>query len=177
MGVGDRDEQIGVVEGDVVVAAVPHDDVAAVRDRPRRTHDRLVVVARVDDVAAHDVGLVLLHLLDRALVALEVGHLGEALHLLTGEIAVRHRVPDRDDLEALRHEHLDDLAGGLALPGAGTDGADGDDRLRARDLGVGRAEQRERGTGRHDDRAHPHHVLVRDVAVGERTLVDLELVG
>ena len=138
-----RDLDVGLDERDVVVAAIPDDDVAPVGIALGSTHDRLVVVARVDDVAAHDVRLVLLHLLDGAVVAFEIGDFGETLHLLGEKVAVRHRVADRHNFQSEPHEDLDDTARRLALAGTGAHRTHRHDRLCAADLGVGRTEQRE----------------------------------
>jgi len=86
-GVGHHDLQVGLVEGEVVVAAVPEDDVGFLLGLAQ---DGLVIHAGVDDDAGHDMGLVLLALLDRAFVAVEVGQLGVALDLLDGQVAVGH---------------------------------------------------------------------------------------
>ena len=134
--VGDGDVQVGGVEAEVVVAAVPEDDVGFLLGL---AHDGLVVDAGVDHVAGHDVRLVLLHLLDGALVLLEVVDRRVALHALGDEVAVRHGVTDADDLLAGLAQHGLDLARGLALAGAGAHGADGDHRLGALDHDLVRA--------------------------------------
>src|SRR5665647_1219438 len=87
MRVGDGDVQVGLVEAEVVVAAVPEDDVGFLLGL---AHDGLVVDAGVDHVAGDDVRLVLFHLFDGALVLGEVLDGGEALHALLDEVAVRH---------------------------------------------------------------------------------------
>ena len=91
-----HDLQIGLIEGHVVVAAVEQDHVGIV-PLLGHAHDRLVIDAGIDDVSGDDVRLVLFHLLDRAVVSLEVLDLGETLDLLGLEIAVGHRVADGDD--------------------------------------------------------------------------------
>ena len=69
--VGHDDVQIRLVEGRVVIAAVPDDDIGL---GLRLCQDVAVVHARVDDGPAHDVGFVFLDFLNRALVFLEVGN-------------------------------------------------------------------------------------------------------
>ena len=166
--VGDGDVQVGLVEGEVVVAAVPEDDVGFLLGL---AHDGLVVDAGVDDVAGHDVRLVLLHLLDGALVLGEVLDGGVALYALLDEVAVGHGVTDGDDLLAGLAEHGLDLARGLALAGAGAYGADGDHGLGALDHDVVGAHEAEVGAQRVGERGAMHEVLVGHVRVGEDDLV------
>ncbi len=92
--------EIGLDEGKVVVAPIPHDDVTPRGIVLGSAQNGLVIVTRVDDVASHDVRLVLLHLLDGAIVLLEIGDLGEPLHLLGKEVPVRHGMADRHHPEA-----------------------------------------------------------------------------
>ena len=132
----------------------------------------LVVHTRKDDRSRREVGLVFLPLLDRALVPVEVLERGEPLAHLLPQVAVRHRVADDRHLPVRIAQDLRHAAGGLALPASGPDGAHRDHGTRAREHRLTRAEQAEGGAGR----AHPggavHHVLVRDVGVGERHHVD-----
>jgi len=106
----DSDHQVGLVEREVVVAAVPKDHVAAVRVGLGGTEDRLVVHPGVDDVSTGDVRLVFLHLLDCAIVLCEIVDRGEALHLLRLEIAVGHWVADCNHLKAVCDKGLGDAA-------------------------------------------------------------------
>ena len=95
--------------------------------------------------------------------------------LLREQVAVGHRVPDGDDLEAAGHQVLDDRPRGLALAGAGAHRADRDDRLRALDLRRVGPEQDVVRPGSLGDRAEGQDVLERDVAVREGDVVDLEV--
>src|SRR6476661_1260634 len=96
------------VEREIVVAAVPQQHVAF---GLRLLQDRSVVDPRVDDGPRHDVRLILLAFLDRAVVAVEVGELGVPLHALRREVPVRHRVANGDHTLAGRLEGPGDRAG------------------------------------------------------------------
>ena len=113
-----HDLQIGPIEGHVVVAAVKQDDVGVVA-LLGHPHDRLVIDAGIDDVPGDDVRLILLHLLDRAVMLVEVLDLGKSLDLLGLQIAVGHRVADGDDRLFVLPEDIVDVAGGLRLAAAG----------------------------------------------------------
>ena len=175
VGVGDGDREIGAIEGVVVVATVPDDDVAAVRVGFRGAQHGLVVDAGIDDRAALDVRLVFLHLLDGAALLREVVERGEALHPLRDEIAVGHGVAHDDDAQSACGEVGDDAATGLALAGAGARGHHRNHRLRAPEHGRIRPREQEIGTGRVHHRARRHHFRVGDVAVGEHALIDVQL--
>ena len=170
--IGDDDVQVRCIEGRVVVPAVPEDDIGLGLGLRQ---DVAVVDARVDDRAADDVRFVLLDFLDRALVLLEVGNRREALDPLLLQVAIGHRVPDGGDLQAVLLEDAGDAPGGLALAGAGADGADRDHRLGAHEHRVGGGQQLEAGPGRVDDRPARHHVGVGHVAVRKDDLVDFLL--
>ena len=159
------------VEREVVVPAVPEQDVAL---RLRLRQDVGVVDAGVDDRAGRDVRLVLLALLDRGLVAVEVLERRVALHALGVQVAVRHRVPHRDDPLARVLQHAGDRARRLALAGAGAHGADRHDGNVGIEHGRVRPQEHEVGAGRHGLAALVHHVLVRDVGVREHDVVDIE---
>ena len=118
----------GSIEGEVVVAAVPHDDVGLCLRLPQ---DGRVVDARVDDRAADDVRLVFLALLDGAVMRAR-GRRASAKRCTrcADQIAVRHRMAD--DARPCRPRSRSSLARRarrLALARAGAHGADGDDRL------------------------------------------------
>src|SRR4030042_1606085 len=90
--------QVGVVEWEVVVAAIPDNYITAVRIVLSLSKDGLIVYAGVDDVAAHNVGFVFLYLFDGASVLFQIGHSGKSLHLLGGKVSIGHGMPDGHDL-------------------------------------------------------------------------------
>ncbi len=166
----DHHEEVRLVEREVVVTAVPEDDVGLLLGL---TEDRLIVDPGVKDPARVEMRLVLLALLDRGLVAVQVRVRREALDALLDQVAVRHRVADHHDLQTLRLEQARKVPGGLALAGPGARGARGDDRLRAPDHRLHGSQQHEvRATCQHAA-GLVHHELVGDVAVGEYDPVDL----
>ena len=190
--VGNADGQIGNVEREVVVTAVPQHDVAAVGIVLGTSHlnplaglrifglatlqDSFVVDTSVDDVTFGDhVGFVLFHLLDGAVLVFEVIDASETLDDLLVQIGiVRHGVTHGDHSEAHSNEVFDDLTGGLRLTAAGTGGADGDDGLFGFHHGVLRAHEPEVGAGGVHDGADAHDVCIRLVAVGEHAVVNVE---
>ena len=158
------------VKRKVVVAAVPEDRVAFPLGLLK---DRGVVHTGVHDEAFVDVRLVFFHFLDGALVQAHVLQRGESLHLLLGEIAVRHGMAHDHRLLAHALQDLGDTAGGLAFSASRAHGADCHDRLVRLDHGRRRAEEREISAQGHHARRLLHHVLVGDVGIGEHRLVDL----
>src|SRR5690606_36921922 len=113
--IDDGDGEIRTVKGEVVVAAVPNEDV---RLGLGLLQDLAVVDSRVDDVGPVDVGRVRLARSDGAAVCLEIAVSGEALHRLVFEVAVGRGVPHDQYFETRRGENLRDLAGRLALAGS-----------------------------------------------------------
>src|SRR5262249_55015582 len=87
--VGHRDVQIGTYEWEVVVAAVPDDDV---RFRGDTIDDLGVVHAGEDDLTRFEVRLVFLALIHGARPRCQIGAAREAMDSLPLEIAVRHRM-------------------------------------------------------------------------------------
>ena len=168
VGIHDRDQYIGHVEGEVVVAPVPDHHV---RFLLGLAEDRLVVYAGVDDPVGVDVRLVLLALLDRHFVLRQVVVGLEALHRLLRQVSVGHRMSDDHDLPAGSREQLGHPSTGLALSGSGACGAHGYDGLRGFHHRLSGAEQHVGGSGGHRTGAEMHHVLVRDIAVGEHDYV------
>ncbi len=133
-------------------------------------------MARVVDPGEHQVSLgevrlVLLPLFDRALRRVQVLVALEALDCLLRQVAVRHRMAQDGDALARLAEKAGDVAGGLALAGAGPHRADRDHGLLRRDHRRPRREQAVVGPGGHGQRADVHDVLVRDVRVREDDLV------
>ncbi len=170
--VGQNDVHVALVEREVVVAAIPYDDVGLLL---RLAQDLLVVDACIHDDASVDQRLVLLPLLDRGLVKLEVLIAGISLNRLLYQIAVRHRVANRHDAEA----HVPQDGGypprGGALSRAGPDGADADHRDRGLQNDALVAHEDEVGSPRQHFRRDVHDRLVGDVGVCEHHLVHLVL--
>ena len=138
--------------------------------------DVLVVDAREDEAPGVEVRLVLLALLDRGLVAVEVRVRLEALDALRDEVAVRHRVADDRDLEALRLERTRRRSGS-----SGSCRSRCARRTPRRPGGCSRASSR---LGPSSSKSAPaastrlrgvHDLLVADVAVGEDDGVDREV--
>ncbi len=170
VGVGDDDLEVGLVEGEVVVAAVPEDDVGFLLGL---AEDGPVVDAGVDDDAVVDVGLVLLALLDRALVLVEVGVGGEALDLLLDEVAVGHRVADGDDAAALLLEDRATLRLVWLLPEPVRTAQTETTGLRLLIIVSSGPRRTKLAPGGQDLGGLVHDVFVGEVAVGEDDVVDL----
>ncbi len=168
MGVEHHEVEIGTEEGEVVVAAVPDDDVDVALGP---LENRRIVDARVDRRAHGDVGLVLLALLDRGLRSVEIRVAGEALHRLLLEVAVGHRMPDGGDAQSPLEQPADDEAGQSALAHARAHRADREDRDRRLEHRRARPEDPEARARRERERRAVHHLLVRDVAVREEDIV------
>jgi hypothetical protein len=145
--VGDHDVQVGPVERQVVVAAVPQQDVGLGLGP---LQDGVVVDPGVDDRARGQVRLVLLALLDGGAGGHQVLHRGEPLHGLAGQVAVGHGVADGHHLAAGGAQDLGDPPGGLGLARPGADRAHRHHRHRRHELGLLGAEQPEVGPGRQD---------------------------
>ena len=119
--------------------------------------------------------LVLLTLLDRAVVPIEVLELREPLDPLRREVAVGHRMAHRDHLLAGPLQGGGDRAGRLRLPDAGADGGHGHGGDGGFSIVASGPSKRKFAPGRERLARLVHHVLVRDVGVGEHHVVHLEL--
>ena len=170
--VGHHDRQVGLVEGEIVVAAIPQDDIHFLLGLAQ---DGFVIHAGVDDHAVIEVRFVLLALFDGALVLVQVGIIGEALHLLRDQVAVGHGVADGGHLVAHVAQDQRNAPGGLALARTGAHRADRNDRLGRFEHGRVGTHQAEIRAGGHHGRGLVHHILVRNIAVGKHHLLDLVL--
>ena len=167
-----HDVQVRRIERRVVVAAVPQDHVGF---GLRLGEDRAVVDAGIDDGAVGDVGLVLLDLLDRALVLLEIGERGEALHLLRRQVAIGHRVPHGRDLQPdLPQARRATRRVVWLLPAPVRTAQTATTGFVLLSIVRRALEHHEVGAGGVDERGAVHHVVVGHVAVREDHLVDLE---
>src|ERR1044072_6579761 len=88
MGIGDHDLQVGLEKRRVIVAAVPENQV---RFLLGTKEDGFVIDSGINHGSVHDVGFVLLALLERALVFLRAGKSCEPLTRLVVKIGVGHR--------------------------------------------------------------------------------------
>ena len=162
--------QVGRVERQVVVAAVPEHDVGLGLGLAQ---DAAVVDARVDDDAGLDVRLVLLALLDRAVVPHEVVERLEPLAGLRREVAVGHRVAHRHDPQPQVAQQPGDVAGGLALAHARAHRGDGDHRAaRAQRRAARRRARTKSAPAAMTREAEVHDLGVGEVGVGEHHGVD-----
>ena len=162
--VSHHDLQVGHVEGEIVIPAVPQDDIHFLFSLAQ---DLLVIHAGVDDDPVIQVGLVFLAFLDGAFVLIQVGIIGEALDGLLDQIAIWHGVADGSHFVAHVAQDQRNPAGGLALTRTGANRANRDDRLGGFDLGGFRTHQAEIGPGgqHHGSLVHDH--FMRHVAVGK----------
>ena len=77
MRVDHHDVQVGLVEREVIVSAIPEDDVGL---GFRLAQDLFIVYAGVDDHAIVNVRLVFLALLDGTVVLVQIGIIGKTLY-------------------------------------------------------------------------------------------------
>ena len=167
-GICDDDHHVGLEERQVVVAAVPQQDVGILLGQ--RDHVG-VVDTGVDGDALPDGQLVLLALLDRRVAGVDVVERAESLHPHVVQVAVGHGVADQCHDETVRLQHVRDGPAGLALAGTTAGGAHRDDGLPAPKRCDALADQAEVGAGRDHPRREVHHVRVGDVGVREHHFV------
>jgi len=103
MAIGHNDVDIGGVEWEFVVAAVPDDDLGVGLGA---VQNRLVVDTRIHDVATFDVTLVLLSLLDGHVTLVEVVHRLEPLDPLSDEVTFDKSTLSLEGSEMLDGEGL-----------------------------------------------------------------------
>ncbi|WP_198376004.1 hypothetical protein [Neoroseomonas rubea] len=168
--VREHDQQVGPDEGEVVVPAIPEQDVGL---RLGGRDDAGVVHAREDRLSGGDVGLVFLSFLDRAGGGVEVGGGGEALHRLRRQVAIGHRMAQHGHAQPARTKPRCEPACHLRLAAARAHGADGDDGPAGRQHRRARPRQHEVRACREHHRTEPRHMHLRHVAVGEQHLVDV----
>ena len=173
MRVGHDDVQIGLVEGGVVVAAIPNNHI---RFRFGAAQDGFVIHPRINHCPHLDVQLIFLALFDGAIVLFHVFIGGEALHSLFGQIAIGHGVAHGHNT-AVAHllQQPHHLARCLALAAPRAHGADGHDGFVALEHGVVGADKAEIGASGQHPRTEVHGGLVRDIGVGHGHLVDAVL--
>ena len=168
--VDQHDMQVGAHEREIVVAAVPEDQVGIA---PGRLDDADVVDTGIDDVAGGEMRLVLFAFFDGAGRAVEVGAGFEALHALAHEIAVRHGVAHDGGAQAAYSQFARQPAAHRRLAAAGAHRRYRDHRHARRDHGALRAEQREIGPGGERARSDVHDFGMGEIAVGEHDLFHL----
>ncbi len=157
-------EQVGLIEGQIVVAAIPNDNVGFLFGLAQ---NGLVVHAGVDHAAGNHMRLILFAFFNRHIVQFHVIHGGKALHGLLREVAVGHGVAYGHDALAHCAQDANDAAAGLALACARARGADGNHGLGGFHHGVLGAKQHEVGAHGHGANPRAHDVLIGDIAVRE----------
>jgi hypothetical protein len=95
MGIDHHNFEIRLVEGRVIVAAVPENHVGFLL---RLVQNLLVVHARINHRTLADMRFVLFPLFDRALLQIEVFECCEALNGLHRQVSIRHGMADDDGL-------------------------------------------------------------------------------
>ena len=163
-GVGHHYQQVRQEEGQVIVAAIPEDDIGLLL---RLAQDGFVVDPGEDDAAGLEVRLVLLAFLDGGVVAGQIVAIAEALHALCGEIAVGHGMADHHRCQPTPGQQRRHGARGLALAGTGAHRAHRDDRLGRFEHHAARSDEAEVCTGGHRARGGMHHGLVWHIAIAE----------
>jgi len=118
-------------------------------------------------------GFVLLHLLDGALLLRHIFNGGKTLAPLSNEIPVRHWMTDRHHLLPHLPEDLSHPPRGLALATAGTNSADGYNRLFRLEHRRLSPHQSEVGTSSENLLPPLHQILMGDIGIREDYLIDL----
>ncbi len=170
--VRDNDLQIRDIKGEVIITAVPQDNV---RFLFRLAEDLFIIHAGIDEHAIVDVRLVFLTLFDRGLMLVEVIIIGEALDFLAHQVSIWHRVTDRRDLVTHVPEDQRHAPRRLAFPRPRAHGANGHHWLCRFDLRVASSHQAEVSPRRRDGRGFVHHVFMRHIAVGKHNLLHIVL--
>ena len=108
--ISDSDHQVRIVEREVIVSAIPEHHITTVRIILCSAQDSFIINAGIDYVTAYNMRFVLFHLLNRALMLLQVFNHCKTLNLLLNKITVRHRVAHCHNLEAFLHEKFNNPA-------------------------------------------------------------------
>ncbi len=170
--IGNHDGQIGLVEGDVIVAAIPQDNI---RFLFGLAQDGFVIHTGINNHAVVDMGFVFFSFLDGALILVQIGVLGVALNGLFGQITIGHGMPDGCHAEAHIDQDLCHAARGLALAATGTHSAHRDNLFGRFDGGIGSAHQHKIGAGCDHFGSLVHHHFMRLIAVSEHNLFNVVL--
>ena len=94
----DNDFQVGGIEGSIVIASVPQNDI---RFFLGPLENFFVVHSRIHHGPLADVRFILFAFLDRALLQVEVLHGGETLHSLRRKVSIRHGMANDHRLSTL----------------------------------------------------------------------------
>ena len=167
--IGHGDQQVGAKEREVVVAAVPDQDIGFLSGR---LGDGSVVDTGEHSGPGGDVRFVFLAFLDGAPRFRQVGQGREALHALQRQVTVGHGVADHRDLVALASDRDGQPARNRGFAAAGAKAAHRDHRSFRGNHGAVRSQQPEIGPGGQRPRRQMHHRGVRQVAVGEDDFID-----
>ena len=110
--VGNNDLQVGDIEREVIIPAIPEDDIHFLFSLAQ---DGFIIDTGIDDHAIIDVGFVFFTFLDRALMLVEVGIGGKALHLLLDQVTVGHGVANGGHFVSQVTQDQRNTAGGLGF--------------------------------------------------------------
>src|SRR5271157_2543036 len=123
--VNDNDLQIRVVEWEIIVSAIPQNDISLLLSLAQNL---LIIYASVDDVTYVDVRLIFFPLFNRTLISLQVIVRSETLANLIREYSVRHRVTDNNHPPKILLERSRNGSRNRALTNPSPDTANGNHR-------------------------------------------------
>ena len=126
VGIDHSDIKIGLVEGEVIVPAIPDDDIGLFF---RLGEDAAVVYPGVDNGSPIEVRLIFLTLFNGAVVAIEISIIAVALAGLGAQIAVGHGMAHHHHPFILFLQYFADTPRSLAFAHARADSGDGDNRF------------------------------------------------
>ncbi len=169
MRIDEHDLQIGLHEGEVVVASVPENDVGFRFGLPE---DPFIVHPCEHDITLPEMGLVFFPLLDGAVRLPKVLQRSKPLDRLLRQVAVWHGMTDHGDPHAGLSKPPRRRARERTFPRPRPHGADGDHRFGGAQHRRVWSQQIEVRPGRERPRGQVHDLLVRDVAVGEDDVID-----
>ncbi len=87
--------QVRCVEGHVIVASVPNDNVCFFLGR---SQNLFIINSRIDNETVGDMRLIIFSLLNSALISVKILHRSESLNNLSAQVTIRHGMPHNHNL-------------------------------------------------------------------------------
>jgi len=168
--VSNHDGKIGNIEREVIIPAVPKDNIHFLFSLAQ---DGFVIDASVHNHTIVNVRFVFLALFNGALVLFQVSIRGKTLHFLLYQVPIGHGMADGCHLVAHIPQDQGNTAGGLAFARTGADRTDRNHRLGGFQLGGVLTHQAKIRTHCHDQRCLVHDNLMRHITVRKYHLVHL----
>ncbi len=165
--------KIRFIEREIVVTAVPENNITACGILFCFTEYRFIIDTCIDNITPYNMWFIFLHLFNGAFIFFKITNFSKTLYLLFIQVTIRHRMPDGNYFYALAHEQFNHLPRRLAFTATCSYSSNCYDRFAALQHGIRRSEKHKVCSCSIYYCTYRHHFLIWNITIGKDTVINI----